>query len=58
MYKEKFNTCKHVKEVGQTAIYVHPTCRQATMIKGILVSSKNRCCKCPYWEGKHYVQKQ
>lgn len=57
MSKEKFDTCKHVKEVGQIAIYVHPTCRQATMIKGILVSSKNRCRKCPYWEGKHYVQK-
>lgn len=57
MHKEKFDTCRHVEKVGQIAIYVHPTCRQATMIKDILVSSKNRCRKCPYWEGKYHAQK-
>ena len=49
---EKYETCKHVKGIGQTAVFVLPSCRQATMIKGVLVSIKNRCRKCPCWEGK------
>ena len=48
--KEKFETCKHAKEVGSIAVYVFPTCKNATMIKGILVSSKERCRKCEIWE--------
>ena len=48
--KEKFETCSHVKEVGSIAVYVLPGCRNATMIKGILVSSKERCRKCEFWE--------
>lgn len=49
---EKYETCRHVKEVGQIAVYVLPACRNVTMIKGVLVSSKNRCRKCEFWEGK------
>lgn len=48
--KEKFATCKHAKEVGSIAVYVFPTCKNATMIKGTLVSSKERCRKCEFWE--------
>ena len=48
--KEKFETCKHAKEVGSIAVYVFPTCKNATMIKGTLVSSKERCRKCELWE--------
>ena len=48
--KEKFATCKHAKEIGSIAVYVLPTCRNATMIKGTLVSSKERCRKCEFWE--------
>ena len=48
--KEKFETCKHAKEVGSIAVYVLPGCRNATMIKGTLVSSKERCRKCELWE--------
>lgn len=51
--KEKFETCSHVKEVGSIAVYVLPTCRNATMIKGTLVSSKERCRKCDFWEEKN-----
>lgn len=50
--KENYETCRHVKEVRQIAVYVLPACRNATMIKGTLVSSKNRCRKCNFWEGK------
>ena len=46
--KEKFETCKHAKEVGSIAVYVLPTCRNATMIKGTLVSNKERCRKCEF----------
>ena len=48
--KEKFETCSHVKEVGSIPVYVFPTCKNATMIKGTLVSSKERCRKCELWE--------
>lgn len=51
--KEHYEICRHVKEVGQLAVYVLPTCRNATMIKGTLVSSKERCRKCECWEGKN-----
>lgn len=50
--KEHYEICRHVKEVGQLAVYVLPTCRNATMIKGTLVSSKNRCRKCEFWEDR------
>ena len=43
MEKEKFDTCKHVKRVGNFAVHVKPTCKQATMIRGQLVVSKARC---------------
>lgn len=46
MEKEKFDTCKHVKRVGNFAVHVKPTCKQATMIRGQLVVSKARCLKC------------
>lgn len=48
--KEKFETCRYAKEIGTIAVYVLPTCRNATMIKGTLVSSKERCRKCEFWE--------
>ena len=51
--KEKFEICRHAKEVGTIAVYVLPTCRNATMIKGVLVSSKERCRKCDFWEEKN-----
>ena len=51
--KDKFETCRHVKEIGSIAVYVLPTCLNATMIKGTLVSSKERCRKCEFWEGKN-----
>lgn len=50
--KEKYETCRHVISVGQLAVFVKPTCRRATMIKGTLVSSKPRCRDCRKWEEK------
>ena len=35
---------------AQYAVYVKPTCKRATMIKGTLVSCKPRCRKCNSWE--------
>ncbi len=52
MEKEKFDTCKHVKRIGNFAVHVKPTCKQATMIRGQLVTSKARCLKCEQWEPK------
>ena len=49
---KKYETGKRAKAIGQTAVFVLQTCRQAAMIKSGLVSSKNRCGKWPYWEGK------
>lgn len=46
MSKEKYETCVHVKSIGQIAVYVTPSCPQATQIKGHLVSSKERCRRC------------
>lgn len=51
--KENYETCRHVKEVGQIAVYVLPDCRNATMIKGVLVSGKTRYQKCGFWEGRN-----
>lgn len=46
MSKEKYESCQHVISSGQIAVYVKPSCPQATLIKGHLVSSKARCGKC------------
>ena len=46
MSKENYETCAHVKSIGQIAVYVTPSCPQATQIKGHLVSSKERCRRC------------
>lgn len=43
---EKYNTCIHAEKVGQIAVYVKPTCPNYTMLKGYMVSSKQRCKKC------------
>lgn len=46
----KYDTCKHAKNVGALAVYVHPTCPRLSMILGTLVSSKTRCEECESWE--------
>lgn len=51
--KEKYQTCKHVEKIGQTAVYVTPGCPRANMIRGHLVSTKTRCRKCRRWEGEN-----
>lgn len=43
---KRYDTCKHVQRVGALAVYVTPGCRRASMIKGVLVSSKKRCEEC------------
>lgn len=58
MEKEKFDTCKHVKRVGNFAVHVKPTCKQATMIRGQLVASKARCLNCELWEPKKTRRKK
>ena len=52
MKKEKYETCIHAEKVGQYAVYVTPGCPRANIIKGHLVSSKDRCRECRSWEGK------
>lgn len=48
--EEKYRTCKHAEKIGQIAVYVAPGCPQASLIKGVLVSSKIRCRECKRWE--------
>lgn len=50
--KEKYETCIHADHAGQYAVYVKPSCRRASMIKGTLVTTKNRCRECRSWEEK------
>lgn len=38
--------CDHVKSIGAIAVYVDAGCRNANMIKGMLVSSRRRCLEC------------
>lgn len=52
MEEKKYNTCKYKQKVGQIAVYVEPGCPRATMIKGQLVSSKQRCEECRSWKPK------
>lgn len=49
---KKHETCKHAIKSGQIAVYVTPGCPQASLIKGVLVSSKIRCRECKSWEGR------
>lgn len=49
MSEPKYNTCVHKIKVGQIAVFVDPGCPRATMIKGQLVSSKQRCETCRSW---------
>lgn len=55
--KEKYNTCTHVERAGELAVYVKPGCPRANMVKGVLVSSKTRCCKCKSWKKQQELLK-
>ncbi|WP_270428743.1 hypothetical protein [Blautia obeum] len=46
MEEKNYTTCRHIKRIGNYAVFVESTCKQATMIRGQLVVSKNRCQKC------------
>lgn len=48
---KRYDTCKHVQRVGTFAVYVMPGCPRASMIKGVLVSSKRRCEECKEAKG-------
>ena len=47
---DKYKTCKHAISVGEMAVYVTPSCPRASMIRGVLVSSKIRCRECRMWK--------
>ena len=51
MEEKNYTTCRHIKRIGNYAVYVNPTCKQATMIRGQLVVSKTRCQKCDQKSG-------
>ena len=38
--------CPYVERIGSTAVFVLTGCRNANMIKGVLVSSRGRCLRC------------
>ena len=50
--KEKYETCTHSESVGQYAVFVKPSCPRASMVKGRMVSSKDRCRGCESWKGR------
>ena len=52
MEKEKYETCIHVKSIGNLAVFVDPGCPQANLIRGKLVSSRKRCKECREWKGR------
>lgn len=52
MSKPKYETCSYVESIGAIAVYVNQDCPNATMIKGHLVSSKERCRKCKTYKAK------
>ncbi|MBQ8306969.1 MAG: hypothetical protein IJX90_12220 [Blautia sp.] len=41
-----------MKSIGQYAVFVEPTCRQTSMVKGILLTPKHLCGSCPFWVPK------
>ena len=43
---EDYEKCKHVQSIGTYAVYVDPGCPEAHKIKGVLVSSHQRCERC------------
>lgn len=51
----KHKTCKHVISNGSFAVYVDTECKQAHMIKGILVCTPAECRNCEYYEGRENV---
>lgn len=56
--KYKHDTCIHAESIGTYAVYVKPSCPRASMIKGRLVSSRERCEECRSYKprkgaGKH-----
>ena len=52
MNEPKYKTCIHSQEVGKVTVLVGPGCPRAALIKGILVSSKQRCEECWSWKEK------
>lgn len=55
MEEKNYTTCRHIKRVGNYAVFVESTCKQATMIRGQLVVSKTRCQKCDQKSGNSGV---
>lgn len=43
---QTISKCPHVINIGAMAVYVTRGCRNANMIKGVLVSSRGRCLRC------------
>lgn len=43
---KNYEICRYAEKVGQIAVYVKPNCPHASMIKGHLVTTKNKCDKC------------
>ena len=41
-----YKKCKHVKQIGQMAVYVTPGCPNGHLIKGYFVTTKHACENC------------
>ena len=47
----KWETCKHVQEIGQYIVYVDPSCQGiVNRPRGTLMVAKFRCVECPFYE--------
>ena len=42
----KYEVCRYVESVGNTAVFVAPNCPEGHNLHGYLVTTKSKCQKC------------
>lgn len=59
MNDDKAKTCKYsTGQIGQLAVYVLPTCPNMRIIRGKLVTTRQRCRKCKFYEEKNGTERK
>lgn len=53
MDDNRAKTCKHsTGQIGQLTVYVLPTCPNMSMIRGKLVTTRQKCRNCRFYKEK------
>lgn len=54
----KYEVCRYVESVGNTAVFVTPNCPKGHTVHGYLVTTKSECQKCKSCERRELTVNQ